>query len=134
MTFDPAGWLDVADHACNPGHGEAWHRTAGNRAYYAALMAIARRVVEEQGAGALEGSQSTHARLKRGLREHGHIPLVRGIRDELLALEQGFRDGADYELEESYPPDRATEALRRSRKLVAKINNLSAKYFANLPV
>lgn len=98
MSFDPERWLQVADVCCinipqvDP---EALLRTAVNRAYYAALLSVKRRLEGAHGAGAVPASGTHHAILRtlkngdRGFRE---------IHDELRSL-RDRRDRADYELD-----------------------------------
>lgn len=137
--FDPEFWLSVAEEAAtvtDPEVGEAWFRTAVNRSYYAALMTVAARVLEEQGAEALPAdSADTHRRVKQGLRRAGKngAPILYSLYDELRGLED-LRDSADYRLLTACQKDLAVEATRRGRSLVDRINALAARYFENLPV
>ena len=136
MTFDPSGWLLVAERAAEPvdnGDPEAWYRAAVNRSYYAALMMIAYRVVQTQGAGAFAGER-THDQVKSGLRQAARrVPVLAKVQDQLRILE-GLRGSADYVLGQECVADRASEAVSRGKRLVDLISHLNEKYFRTLPI
>lgn len=118
MSFDPERWLQVADVCCiniPQVDSEALLRTAANRAYYAALLSVRRRIEAAQGSGAVPPS-GTHAAILQALRMHDGV--FRQIYHELRTL-QNHRNQADYELT-TEPPAR-TEVLKLiavSRRLI----------------
>ncbi|MFL5382536.1 MAG: HEPN domain-containing protein [Longimicrobiaceae bacterium] len=96
-TFDPEEWVEVAELCCDRIEGlsgEALLRTALNRAYYAALLCVKRRIEQAHGEGSIPRFQ-THAAILATLRTGGRA--FTGIRDGLRSL-QTFRERADYEL------------------------------------
>ena len=106
MNFDPETWLNVADICCSniPGVSrEALLRTAVNRAYYAALMALKRRIEMAKGPGAVP-VWGTHEALKQAVRTGGSS--FEEIKNTLDTLRTA-REDADYvltlpELQRSY--------------------------------
>jgi len=98
MTFfDPEEWVEVAEMCCEriAGiSGEALLRTALNRAYYAALLCVKRRIERAHGQGAIPQFQ-THAAILRALQSGGST--FTAVRNGLRSL-QAFREQADYEL------------------------------------
>ena len=96
--FDPEDWLEVAEVCCDrlPGVGqEALLRTALNRAYYAALLCVKRRIEGVHGRGAVPAFR-THAAILSAVRSGGSL-----FADIHLGLRklQARRDAADYELQ-----------------------------------
>ncbi len=118
MSFDPERWLQVADVCCiniPQVDSEALLRTAANRAYYAALLSVRRRIEAAQGSGAVPSS-GTHAAILQALRVRGGV--FRQIYEELRTL-QNHRNRADYEL--AAEPLARTEAVKLigiSRRLI----------------
>src|SRR5688572_4334794 len=97
MSFDPERWLQVADVCCiniPQVDSEALLRTAANRAYYAALLSVRRRIEAAQGSGAIPSS-GTHAAILQALRSRGGV--FREIYEDLRTL-QNYRNQADYEI------------------------------------
>src|SRR6185295_12563620 len=97
MTFDAEEWVEVAELCCGRIEGisgEALLRTVLNRAYYAALLCVKRRIEQTHGEGSIPQFQ-THAAILAALRTGGRT-FVR-IRKDLRSL-QAFRESADYEL------------------------------------
>ena len=97
MPFDPERWLQVADVCCTDipkVDSEALLRTALGRAYYAALLSIARRIEVAQGPGAIP-STSTHEAILQGLRTGGET--FEKIHRVLMRL-RNYRIEADYNL------------------------------------
>src|SRR5215207_2789620 len=98
MSFDPERWLQVADVCCinipkvDP---EALLRTAVNRAYYAALLSVKRRLEGALGAGTVP-SAGTHRAILQTL-QMGE-PGFRHVYKELRSL-RDRRDLVDYELD-----------------------------------
>lgn len=71
--FDPEGWLEVAELCCKPGQGiarEAHLRTALNRAYYAALLTVKRRIEQAVGPRVLPRAR-THNAILEAVRSGG---------------------------------------------------------------
>jgi len=97
MTFDPEAWLEVAEVCCDtiPGvDGEALLRTSLNRAYYAALLSVKRRIERVHGRDALPRSR-THAAIIEVMRSGGDqfTEIYKG-----LQVLRTLREGADYQL------------------------------------
>jgi hypothetical protein len=135
MNFDPERWLDVADACCSgiPGVSrEALLRTALNRAYYAALMALKQRIEAVQGQGAVP-PRGTHEALTQAVRVGGAA--FEEIRQELGHFRRA-REGADYvltapELEHVIVYD----LVQRSRRLIRnRIKALPEAEFRRLRV
>src|SRR3954451_19702573 len=96
-TFDPEEWVEVGELCCDriPGiSGEALLRTALNRAYYAVLLCVKRRIEQARGTGAVPRFQ-THAAIRGAVDSGGSR--FKDIRDGLRLL-QALREQADYEL------------------------------------
>ena len=96
-TFDPEEWAEVAEMCCDriPGIGaEALLRTALNRAYYAVLLCVKRRLEQVHGQGAVPQFR-THAAILDAVRSGGSA--FTALRDGLRSL-QALREKADYEL------------------------------------
>jgi uncharacterized protein (UPF0332 family) len=97
MIFAPEAWLQVADVCCGDipeVSREALLRTAVNRAYYAALLELKRRIEAAQRPGAVPG-WGTHGALKHALRTAGAS--FKEIEGALSRLRQA-RETADYVL------------------------------------
>ena len=97
MNFDPESWLQVADICCSniPGVSrEALLRSAVNRAYYAALLELKRRIEVAQGPGAVP-AWGTHKALKQALLTAGTS--FEEIEKRLTRLRRE-REAADYVL------------------------------------
>jgi hypothetical protein len=95
--FDAEEWLEVAEVCCDRIAGvsqEALLRTALNRAYYAALLCVKRRIEGVHGRSAVPQVR-THAAILSAVRSGGHN--FRYIHKSLRAL-QARREAADYEL------------------------------------
>jgi len=118
MSFNPERWLQVADVCCiniPKVDSEALLRTAVNRAYYAALMSVKRRIEKAQGAGAVPTS-GTHEALMQALRVGG--PSFEKIYRILYRLQKS-RNAADYELDtEPLVRNFVVEDITRCRKLI----------------
>ncbi|HKP75772.1 MAG TPA: HEPN domain-containing protein [Longimicrobiaceae bacterium] len=124
--FDPERWLDVADACCQSATGqneEAFLRTALNRAYYAVLLTIKRRLEGALGPGSVRRA-GTHTALLEALRSGG--PPFDHIHGRLQKLRRS-RELADYELASGAPP----RHLVRSRVRLSKA--LIRKEIAGLP-
>jgi len=96
-SFDAEEWVEVAELCCDRIEGisgEALLRTALNRAYYAALLCVKRRIEQVHGEGSVPHFQ-THAAILAALRTGGRTFI--GIHKDLRSL-QAFRERADYEL------------------------------------
>jgi hypothetical protein len=94
-TFDPEEWVEVAEVCCEhiPGIGaEALLRTALNRAYYAVLLCVKRRLEQVHGDGAVPQFQ-THAAILDAVRSGGTGFI--DIRDGLRSL-QSLRENAEF--------------------------------------
>ena len=118
MSFDPESWLAVAEVCCTTiptVSREALLRTALNRAYYAALLALKQRVETVQGAGAVP-AHGTHEALTQAVRMGGNG--FQEISRELGALRRA-RESADYVLS-TVPLDwtEVHEKVRLSRRLI----------------
>jgi len=118
--FDAEEWLEVAEVCCDRIAGvnqEALLRTALNRAYYAALLCIKRRLERIHGPGAVPQVR-THAAILWAVRSGGRP--FRYIHKSLQAL-QARREAADYELR-SAPLiwDRVHTQVRFSRDLIRR--------------
>ena len=97
ISFDAEEWVEVAELCCERIEGisgEALLRTALNRAYYAALLCVKRRIEQTQGEGSVPRFQ-THAAILAALQTGGRT--FTGIRRDLRSL-QALRETADYEL------------------------------------
>jgi uncharacterized protein (UPF0332 family) len=97
MSFDPERWLQVADVCCidiPKVDTEALLRTAINRAYYAALLSVKRRLNDVLGPAAVPSS-GTHQAIFETLQSGGF-----GFRDVYRKLRKlrDARDSADYVL------------------------------------
>ena len=95
--FDPEDWLEVAEVCCDRIAGvdqEALLRTALNRAYYAALLCVKRRIERVHGLGAVPTFR-THAAILEALRSGGSR--FSDVYEGLGRL-QALRNAADYEL------------------------------------
>lgn len=135
MSFNPERWLQVADVCCIniPKVGpEALLRTAVNRAYYAALLSVKRRLDGAFGPGAVPASGTHHAilqTLQTGDR------FFRQIHDELRSL-RDIRNQVDYELE-PMPLVRSdvVKYVDRSRTLIRnRINAMRDEEYRRLRV
>jgi hypothetical protein len=123
MSFNPERWLQVAE-VCRINipqvDSEALLRTASNRAYYAALMSVKRRIERAQGKGAVPTS-GTHEALMQALRVGG--PPFEKIYRILYRLQKA-RNAADYELDAApLVPSLVAEDITRSRKLIYNLIN-----------
>jgi len=99
--FDPESWLAVADLCCSSGQGEAYLRTAINRAYYAALLSTKQRIEQATGTGTVPHA-GTHSAILRAVHSGGRkFKRIHGALHHLKRV----REVADYELE-SEPPER----------------------------
>lgn len=135
MTFDPERWLRVADVCCihipkvDP---EALLRTAANRAYYAALLSVKRRIEAAQGPGAVPSS-GTHEAILQALRMGGDA--FKDIRYELRSL-RDLRSHADYVLEsEPLVRHEVVKYVDRSRRLIRnRINAMRDEEYRRLKV
>lgn len=97
IDFDAEEWVEVAELCCDRIHGisqEALLRTALNRAYYAALLCLKRRIERVHGRGAVPRTR-THAAILSTVRSGG--TRFSDILKDLRAL-QARRESADYEL------------------------------------
>jgi len=97
MSFDPETWLPVAGICCSniPGVSrEALLRTAVNRAYYAALLALRDRIELAQGPGSVP-AWGTHNALKQAVGTAGAS--FRDVDVRLSRLRRA-RERADYVL------------------------------------
>ncbi|HEV7587073.1 MAG TPA: hypothetical protein VGO40_02990 [Longimicrobium sp.] len=97
ISFDPDGWLEVAEVCCDTIEGvdaEALLRTALNCAYYAALLSVKRRIESVHGRNALPRFR-THAAILDATQSGGVLFLE--IYRSLQAL-RTMRESADYEL------------------------------------
>ena len=97
MSFDPETWLQVAGICTSniPGVSrEALLRTAVNRAYYAALLALKDRIEVAQGPGSVP-AWGTHTALKQAVETAGA-----SFKDVDLRLTwlRHARERADYDL------------------------------------
>jgi uncharacterized protein (UPF0332 family) len=124
MPFNPEQWLKVADVCCihiPEVNEEALLRTAVNRAYYAALLSLKRRIESVQGRGSVPTS-GTHQALSQALRILGGD--FSDVAEELGRLREA-RNKADYHLDTD-PLVRKTvvEHIRRSRTLI--LNRINA--------
>ena len=95
--FDPETWLEVAEVCCDTIEGvdgEALLRTSLNRAYYAALLSVKRRIELVHGRNALPRFR-THAAIIEAMRSGGvrFMEIYKGLQS-LRAM----RETADYEL------------------------------------
>jgi hypothetical protein len=96
-AFDPEEWLEVAEVCCDriPGvDGEALLRTALNRAYYAALLAMRERIEQVHGAGVVPRARTHAAILKAVKSGGGRFSRIFYALQRLREL----REGADYVL------------------------------------
>src|SRR3954453_16601032 len=95
--FDPEAWLEVAEVCCDTIQGvdgEALLRTSLNRAYYAALLSVKRRIESVHGRDALPRFR-THAAIIDAMRSGGNR--FKEIYKGLQTL-RTMREAADYEL------------------------------------
>ncbi|HSU14520.1 HEPN domain-containing protein [Longimicrobium sp.] len=135
MAFDPERWLDVAEICCStiPGVSrEALLRTALNRAYYAALLALKQRIEAVQGVGAVPAWR-THDAIKQAIRMGGDS--FEEIRKDLETLRKA-REQADYVLStEDLQRDSVHLSVTRSRRLIRnRIKALPEAEFRRLRV
>ncbi|HSU14522.1 hypothetical protein [Longimicrobium sp.] len=135
MSFDPENWLGVAEVCCITVPGtdrEAMLRTAVNRAYYAALLALKQRIEAVQGPGAVPRA-GTHEALTQAVRVGGYQ--FEEISRELGRLRRA-REGADYVLDTD-PLQWTTvrDYVKRSRALIRnRIKALPEAEFRRLRV
>ena len=135
MRFDPERWLQVADVCCitiPKVNEEALLRTAVNRAYYAVLLSVRRRIEEAQGRGAVP-SAATHEAITQALQTGGAA--FEDIRRGLRTLRDA-RNRADYVLE-SEPLVRhdVVSHVDRSRRLIRnRINAMRDEEYRRLKV
>lgn len=92
--FDPEEWLTVAELCCRSEFGEAYLRTAVNRAYYAALLSTKHRIEQTVGVGSVPRVQ-THATILNAVRTGGRE--FEPIHNALRKLKQE-REAVDYEV------------------------------------
>ena len=135
MNFDPEDWLKVAEICCSTipeVSREALLRTAANRAYYSALMAIKRRIEAAQGAGAVP-EWRTHDAIKQAVRMGGMA--FKQISQELGELRR-LRERADYVLDaEELERNAVHEAVTIARWLIRnRIKALPEAEFRRLRV
>ena len=135
MDFDPETWLQVAEICCSniPGVSrEALLRTALNRAYYAALLALKQRIEAAQGAGAVPAWR-THEAIKQAVGTAGES--FDDIREVLEDLRKA-RERADYVLSTvELQRDRVHVFVTRSRRLIrTRIKALPEAEFRRLRV
>lgn len=135
MSFDPERWLQVADVCCITiprVDTEALLRTALNRAYYAALLSLKRRVETAQGAGSVPTS-GTHQALDQALWTGGRM--YREIQSGLRRLRDA-RNSADYELNtDALEREIVVDHVRRSRWLIRnRINAMRDEEYRRLKV
>jgi hypothetical protein len=121
MRFDPESWLGVAEVCCITIPGidrEAMFRTAVNRAYYAALIALKQRIEDVQGRGVVPPT-GTHEALTQAVRVGGDQ--FEEISRELGRLRRA-REGADYVTEgEPLQWSIVRDHLTRSRTLIRNL-------------
>lgn len=125
MSFDPELWLQVADVCCiniPRVDTEALLRTAVNRAYYAALLSVRKRIEEVHGPGSVPSAGT-------------HEAIFKDIHDELLKLRTA-RNGADYNLAAAPLVHRtAVSQISRSRWLIRnRINAVRDEEYRRLKV
>jgi hypothetical protein len=120
IDFDPEGWLEVAEVCCDRIAGvdqEALLRTALNRAYYAVLLCVKRRIEAVHGRGAVPRLQ-THAAILKAMRSGGS--LFSDIHEGLRAL-KAHREAADYEFRsEPLAWSMVHAQVGRSRQLIRR--------------
>ena len=133
--FDAEEWVEVAEVCCDHIAGvgqEALLRTALNRAYYAALLCVKRRIEQVHGRGAVSHAR-THAAILGAVRSGGSrfSDIYKGLR----AL-QAQREAADYELiSEPLKWSMVHAQVGRSRKLIrTRIKALPDAEFRRLDV
>jgi hypothetical protein len=135
MSFDPEQWLQVADVCCitiSKVDTEALLRTAVNRAYYAALLSVRKRIEEAHGPGSVP-SAGTHEAIFQAVRTGGD--LFKDIYDELRVLRTA-RNNADYNLAAAPLVHRtAISQIGRSRWLIRnRINAMRDEEYRRLKV
>ncbi|HEX8697040.1 MAG TPA: hypothetical protein VF746_31770 [Longimicrobium sp.] len=135
MSFDPERWLQVADVCCikiPKVDTEALLRTAENRAYYAALLSVRKRIEEAQGPGTVPSSR-THEAIFQAVGTGGDQ--FEEIYRVLLLL-RAARDRADYELNAPAPKYEAVvDHVRRCRWLIRnRINAMRDEEYRRLKV
>src|SRR4051812_46911628 len=118
--FNAEEWLEVAEVCCDRIVGvdqEALLRTALNRAYYAALLCVKRRIERVQGRGAVPQSR-THAAILDAVRSGG--ARFSDLYEGLQGL-RAQREAADYELRSEPLAWSAVHAqVGRSRDLIRR--------------
>ncbi|MFL5382538.1 MAG: hypothetical protein ACJ8GN_08520 [Longimicrobiaceae bacterium] len=96
--FDAEEWLEVAEICCERIDGvdqEALLRTALNRAYYAALLCVKRRIERVHGRGSVSGFR-THAAILGAVQSGGSrfleiLKVLRSLRARREAADYEFR-------------------------------------------
>ena len=132
MTFDPRDWLAIADHLLtipDPGQ-QSRFRTAVNRAYYAPLIFLKRRIEEVKGDGTVPES-GVHRKIRLALRKTGSRHLRR-VEKKLEGLQEE-RESADYALYRvPYDLRDVQDTVAKGKQLVAEIQSVPDRLLKNL--
>ena len=132
MTFDARDWLAIADHLLTipAPEQQSRFRTAVNRAYYAPLIFLKRRIEEAKGEGTVPES-GVHDKIRRALRRTKARHLLK-VEKKLDGLQQE-RESADYFLY-SIPYDLrdVQDTVAKGKNLVAEIERVPARLLKNL--
>ena len=133
MTFDARGWLAIADHLLTTiptSEQQSRFRTAVNRAYYAPLIFLKRRIEEVKGAGTVPES-GMHDKIRRALRNTRARHLIR-VEKKLDGLQQE-RESADYSLYHvPYDMRNVQDTVDKGKRLVAEIESVPDRLLKNL--
>ncbi len=132
MTFDARDWLAIADHllTISTPERQSRFRTAVNRAYYAPLILLKRRIEDVQGKGSVPES-GVHAKIRRALRNTKANHLLK-VEKKLDGLQQE-RESADYSLYRiPYDLRDVQDTVAKGKNLVAEIESVPDRLLRNL--
>ena len=124
MAFDPRDWLAIASHLLTVATPEeqSRFRTAINRAYYAPLILLKRRVEDAKGSGTVP-ERGVHGALRKAMRDTKIFHLQK-VEKKLEAL-QIDRESADYSIGRMpYDVREVEDAIERGKKLVKDIESI----------
>ncbi len=132
MTFDPRDWLAIADHLLTipAPEQQSRFRTAVNRAYYAPLILLKRRIEDVKGKGTVPES-GVHGKIRSSLRKTRSQHL-RKVEKKLEGLQEE-RESADYALYRvPYHLRDVQDTVAKGERLVAEIDSVPDSLLKNL--
>ena len=132
MTFDPRDWLAIADHLLTipAPEQQSRFRTAVNRAYYAPLILLKRRIEDVKGKRTVPES-GVHGKIRSALRKTRSRHL-RKVEKKLEGLQEE-RESADYALYRvPYDLRDVQDTVNKGKSLVAEIDTVPDSLLKNL--